>query len=68
MCMCCGKLVVLLRIPGQEPKRRLCYVKGWDGSPFYSNGSAHPHPRKWLARAFEKLRGPAVETDPFFSL
>jgi hypothetical protein len=74
LCICCGKLIVLLRLPGWGSKTdhrwyRACYVKGWDGSPYYVFGVAKPHPRKPIALA---LAEPPEEEppagDPFFSL
>jgi hypothetical protein len=75
LCLCCGKLIVLLRLPAWGSKTdnrwyRTCYVKGWDGNPYYLFGSASPHPRKALARALAQPESIETESDqdPFFSL
>lgn len=72
-CACCGKFVVLLKLPAYGSKTdprwyRACYLKGWDGNPWYSTGSAYPHARGPLAEHFETIRVPEEEIDPFFSL
>lgn len=77
MCDCCGKFVVLLKLPEHlqkpdRPKRVLCYFKGWDGNPYFVGDSAlstnaRRHPRKQFARRmFPKKDEPPK--DPFFSL
>lgn len=81
LCLCCGKFVVLLRLPAfgskTDPRWRiLCYLKGWDGNPFFTNpgrwgrGNAMPHPRKRYAQRMfpERFQKPKEPLDPFFSL
>lgn len=72
LCVCCGKAIVLLRLPGWGSKTdmkwyRACYVKGWDYNPWYTKGCAVPHPRPmYVKRMFPRKE--KVEEDPFFSL
>ena len=74
-CACgCGKLVVLLRGPGfHDPEKGrkwvLCYLKGWDGNPFYVH--ALPHRRKKFKAYMDTVRAEEVkgrDPDPFFHL
>jgi hypothetical protein len=72
LCLCCGKFIVLLRLPGYGDKTTpkwyiACYFKGWDGNPWYTRGSAFPHPRKRYAERMYP-RATKVEEDPIFSL
>ena len=62
MCPYCGRLVVRLRLPDSR-KTIVCYLKGWDGNPWFSrleagplghwfresNASIHPKHRKVTA-------------------
>ena len=78
LCECCGKFIVLLRIPEnlQRPDRRkwiTCYLKGWDGNPFYVGaiglgGNAKPHPTKRYAKMMRDKAVPKPTVDPFFTL
>ena len=62
-CECCGKIVVLLRAIRYDgtPYWKKCYIKGWDGNPLWSAGTAVPHPKKrfgvriWKAPERSKL-------------
>lgn len=77
MCPCCGKDIVLLRLPAfgskTDPRWRIaCYLKGWDRSPWYvsSNGrerNATPHPKKRFAQRMFP-RNVEEPKDPFFAL
>ena len=60
LCLCCGRFVVLLRLPAfgskTDPRWRiLCYFKGWDGNPYFvkggiwGRGNAALHPKKRFA-------------------
>lgn len=77
LCPCCGKFVILLRLPAfgskTDPRWKIaCYFKGWDGNPWFVSGgrfgsNATPHPRKRYAqRMYPRVE--KKESDPFFSL
>lgn len=74
MCECCGRLVVLLRLPGwgspDDHKWYIaCYVKTWDGELYYDARRHSAHPRGKYARAAgSDFEEEPQETDPFFSL
>lgn len=78
MCPCCGKDVVLLKVPENQqrpdrPKWVLCFLKGWDRSPWYAARgyatNAVRHPRKTIARyLIQNSEKPKPPEDPFFSL
>lgn len=71
-CECCGKVIVFLRLPGfgdktRYPWYRRCYIKSWDGNPWYVPGSHQPHRIKLknIPQTPIELSEPP---DPFFSL
>jgi hypothetical protein len=79
LCSCCGKFVILLRIPEAQqvkdrPKKKAYYFKGWDGSPWFTRdsprslGNAYPHSRKQYARRMFVPKKDEPPKDPFFSL
>lgn len=78
MCPCCGKDIVLLRLPGwgrkDDPRWYIaCYVKGWDRNPWFVGGSPHaignavPHPRKRYAQRMYPRKEESPK-DPLFVL
>lgn len=67
-CECCGKLIVFLRrtdVPIDTPRYVACYLKTWDGNPWYVPWVHKRHPNKRFAVRMAAKRPP---TDPFFSL
>lgn len=70
LCNCCGRAIVLLRLPawGSKDDPRwfvACYAKGWDYNPWYVKGTHHRHPPKRYATRMAQMTEP---TDPFFTL
>jgi hypothetical protein len=69
LCPCCGNFVVKLRLP-EKRKFIVCYHKGWDGNPWYTeskvkdgrpeSGNAYPHRPKGKKR---KPRAPVEGYD-----
>jgi hypothetical protein len=76
LCQCCGRKVVLLRLPGWGSKTdprwyRVCYEKNWDGNPWFVPKVHSPHPRKWLAEHFRLKLAAEPQDEPqddFFNL
>ena len=67
-CACCGRLVVLLRRTDSPPGQTefvACYIRGWDGNPYYVPGTHRKHPGPKYERFLRENEPPK---DPFFSL
>jgi hypothetical protein len=73
LCQCCGRFIVLLKTKPYGAYRA-CYLKGWDGSPWFSGpkhlgGNAVPHPKAKYARFLAPdVEDEKPEVDPFFEL